>query len=172
MEGFTAAQACRYTGSTPHQIRYWDRIKLVKPSLQSTGGRPGVRRLYSFRDLVALKCVKSLLESGMSLQRIRRAYEYLRRKADLDTHISEVRLVSDGQSIFEIAQDDGQLIDLLREGQLAFYLAIDDAAQTQGGIKAGHLYDRDEFLARLRVVESELEKDLPTPARQRLWAAR
>ena len=67
MEGFTAEQASRFTSCTPHQLRYWDRIGLVKPSVQETGGRPGVRRLYSFRDLISLKVIRSLLDGGMKL---------------------------------------------------------------------------------------------------------
>ena len=58
MEGFTAHQACKFTGCSPRQLRYWDQVGLVQPSVQGTGGRPGVPRLYSFRDLVALRVVK------------------------------------------------------------------------------------------------------------------
>jgi DNA-binding transcriptional MerR regulator len=100
MEGFTAHQATKFTGCTPRQLRYWDQIKLVTPSVQGTGGRPGVPRMYSFRDLVALKVVKSLLDGGMSLQRVRRAWDYLNRRAALDRHLSEVKLITDGVSIF------------------------------------------------------------------------
>src|SRR5439155_3291970 len=50
MEGFTTHQACKFTGCTPRQLRYWDQIALVQPSVQGTGGRPGVPRLYAFRD--------------------------------------------------------------------------------------------------------------------------
>lgn len=172
MEGFTADQATRFTGCTPHQLRYWDRIKLVKPSVQATGGRPGVRRLYSFRDLVALKVIRSLLEGGMSLQRVRRAIEYLRKKAGLDEHLSEVKLVTDGHSIFKIARTDGEILDALREGQMAFFLAIDDIARSIDGKVAEYLYDREEFIAALRRVESNLERDLPEETRVRLRAAR
>ncbi len=171
MEGFTAQQACAYTVCTPHQIRYWDKIGLVKPSVQATGGRPGVRRLYSFRDLVALKVVSSLLDKGMSLQRVRRAYDYLRRRAQLDQHFSEVKLVSDGQSIFQMYKNDGELIDLLKEGQLAFYLVIDSAAASEPGRKAGHLYEREDFVRVLKDAETELTKQLPAKSRQRAWAA-
>lgn len=172
MEGFTAAQACSYTGCTPHQLRYWDRIKLVQPGIQSTGGRPGVRRLYSFRDLVALKVVASLLDKGLSLQRIRRAYDYLRRRAALDQHLSDVSLVTDGNSIFQMYKNDGELIDLLKEGQLAFYLVLDSAADSEAGRKAGHLYDREDFVKVLRDSEAELSKELPPPARERAYRAK
>lgn len=171
MEGFTAQQTSRFTGCTAHQLRYWDRIGLVKPSVQATGGRPGVRRLYSFRDLVALKVVKSLLDHGMSLQRVRRAYSYLRKKAALDDHLSEVKLVTDGQSIFKICRSDGELLDALKEGQLAFFLAIDEIAAGVDGRVAEYLYDREEFVTALRRVEETLERDVPEEARRRLRAA-
>jgi DNA-binding transcriptional MerR regulator len=172
MEGFTAEQATRFTNCTPHQLRYWDRIGLVKPSVQATGGRPGVRRLYSFRDLVGLKVIRSLLEGGMSLQRVRRAIEYLRKKAGLEEHLSGVKLVTDGRSIFKIARTEGEILDALREGQMAFFLALDDIARSIDGKVAEYLYDREEFIAALKRVESNLERELPEEARERLRAAR
>src|ERR671910_2940856 len=126
MEGFTAHQACKFTGCSPRQLRYWDEIGLVQPSVQGTGGRPGVPRLYSFRDLISLRVVKSLLDGGMSLQRVRRAYEYLRRKADLEGHLSEVKLVTDGKSIFKVCRREAEILDALRNGQMAFFVAIDE----------------------------------------------
>jgi len=150
MEGFTAHQATKFTGCSPRQLRYWDQIGLVQPSVQSTGGRPGVPRMYSFRDLVALKVVKSLLDNGMSLQRVRRAWEYLNRRAKLDRQLSEVQLITDGVSIFKIARRNGEIIDALREGQLAFFVAIDDIA-TGVEIKVGQFKDdRDRFVRALR----------------------
>lgn len=172
MDGFTAEQTCRYTGCTPHQLRYWDRVGLVKPSVQATGGRPGVRRLYAFRDLVELKVVRSLLDGGMSLQRVRRAYDYLRKKASLNEHLSEVKLVTDGHSIFELYREDSEILDALREGQMAFFLAIDDVARNAGGKTPNYLYDREEFVGALRRIESTLERELPEPALQRVKASR
>src|ERR687896_2188196 len=160
MEGFTAEQASRFTGCTPHQLRYWDRISLVRPSVQQTGGRPGIRKLYSFRDLVGLRVIRSLLEGGMSLQRVRRAIEFLRKKAGLQEHLSELKLVTDGQSIFKICRTDGELLDALREGQMAFFLAIDDIAQSVDARVTQYLYDRDEFIEALRQVGSDLEQEI------------
>jgi DNA-binding transcriptional MerR regulator len=172
MEEFTADQASRFTGCTAHQLRYWDRIGLVRPSVQSTGGRPGVRRLYSFRDLVELKCVRSLLDGGMSLQRVRRAFDYLRRKAGLSEHLSEVKLVTDGVSIFKICRNDGELLDALKEGQMAFFLAIDEIANTVDGRVTEYLYDREEFIATLKRVGYEVESELPIETVRRLRSAR
>jgi DNA-binding transcriptional MerR regulator len=170
MEGFTADQATRFTGCTSHQLRYWDRIGLVTPSVQATGGRPGVRRLYSFRDLISLRVIRSLLDGGMSLQRVRRAIEFLRKKAGLDEHLSDVKLVTDGKSIFKICRDDGELLDALREGQMAFFLAIDDIAAGVDSRVTQYLYDRDEFIGALRRVESDLEGEIKPGARSKLRA--
>jgi DNA-binding transcriptional MerR regulator len=170
MDGFSADQACRFSGCTPHQIRYWDRIGLVRPSVQQTGGRPGVRRLYGFRDVVGLRVIKSLLDGGMSLQRVRRAIEFLRKKAGLDQHLSEIKLVTDGQSIFKICHSDGEVLDALREGQMAFFLAIDDIARTVDARVTQYLYDRDEFVEALRRLESQVASELGPEARRRLRA--
>jgi DNA-binding transcriptional MerR regulator len=155
MEGFTAHQACKFTGCTPRQLRYWDEIGLVHPSVQQTGGRPGVPRMYSFRDLVALRVVRSLLDGGMSLQRVRRAWNYLNRRAGLDQHLSEVKLVTDGVSVFKLCRRDGEVLDALREGQLAFFVAIDDIATSVEADVAQFRDDREEFVRTLREAAAD-----------------
>src|ERR671915_278103 len=145
MEGFTTHQACKFTGCTSRQLRYWDQIGLVQPSVQGTGGRPGVPRLYAFRDLVALRVVRSLLDGGMSLQRVRRAFEYLRRNAQLDGQLSEVKLITDGKSIFKVARKRGEIVDALRQGQMAFFVAIDEIARGVDADVATFRGDRDQL---------------------------
>ncbi|HEY5579337.1 MAG TPA: helix-turn-helix domain-containing protein [Acidimicrobiia bacterium] len=158
-DGFTAQQACRLTGCTAHQLRYWDRVALVPPSIQSTGGRPGVRRLYSFRDLVALRVVRGLLDNGMSVQRVRRAWDYLRRNGAMEAHLAEVKLVTDGQTIFRIASDEDELLDALREGQLAFFVAIDSITRTVEEDISRFELDRERFLEILRRVEDDVQTE-------------
>jgi DNA-binding transcriptional MerR regulator len=150
VEGFTAHQASRFTGCTPRQLRYWDQIGLVRPSVQGTGGRPGVPRLYAFRDLVSLKVVKSLLDGGMSLQRVRRAYEFLKRNAGLERQLSDLKLVTDGVSIFKICRREGEVLDALRDGQMAFFVAIDEIARNVDAGVSEFRRDRDQFVRALR----------------------
>jgi DNA-binding transcriptional MerR regulator len=150
IDAFTAHQTTRLTGCTARQLRYWDHVGLVKPTVQATGGRSGVPRLYSFRDLVALKVVKSLLDGGMSLQRVRRAFEYLRQNADLEGHLSEVKLITDGVSIFKVARRRGEVVDALRQGQMAFFVAIDQIARSVDEEVTAFRRDRDQFIRALR----------------------
>jgi len=158
-QSFTAEQACRLTECTHHQLRYWDRVGLVKPSIQTTGGRPGVRRLYSFRDLVALRVVRSLLVNGMSLQRVRRAWDYLRREGEMEIHLAEVKLVTDGQTIFRVSADEGELMDALREGQMAFFVAIDEIVREVEEDVTRFELDRARFLEMLRRVEDDISEE-------------
>ncbi len=158
-QAFTADQACRLTNCTHHQLRYWDRVGLVQPSLQTSGGRPGVRRLYTFRDLVALRVVRSLLDNGMSLQRVRRAWDYLRREGGMDNHLSEVKLVTDGQTIFRVSSDDGEILDALRQGQLSFFVAIDQIAREVEEDVSRFELDKDRFLTMLRRVEDDIAEE-------------
>ncbi len=86
----------------------------------------------------------------MSLQRVRRAYSYLRKKAALDDHLSEVKLVTDGVSIFRITRKQGEVLDALKQGQMAFFVAIDEIA-TGVEAKVGQFReDRDRFVRALR----------------------
>jgi len=159
-QAFTAEQACRLSNCTYHQLRYWDRVGLVNPSIQKTGGKPGTRRLYSFRDLVALRVVRSLLDNGMSLQRVRRAWDYLRREGDMDSHLADVKLVTDGRSIFKVSSDEGELMDALREGQLAFFVAIDEIAREVEEDVTRFELDKDRFLSMLRRVEDDVNDEM------------
>jgi DNA-binding transcriptional MerR regulator len=155
LEGFTAHQASRFTGCTARQLRYWDQIGLVRPSIRQTGGRPGVARMYSFRDLVALKVVKSLLDGGMSLQRVRRAWDFLNKKAGLDQHLAEVKLVTDGKSIFKVVRREGEVLDALRQGQMAFFVAIDEVSRQVADEVAEFRTDRDQFVRALKDAARE-----------------
>ena len=114
-------------------------------------------RLYSFRDLVALRVVKSLLDGGMSLQRVRRAWEFLNRRAKLDQHLAEVKLITDGQSIFKVARRNGEILDALKNGQLAFFVAIDDIASSVEADVRQFREDRDRFVRALREAATHVQ---------------
>ena len=122
-DAFTSKQACYLSDCTSHQLRYWDKVGLVSPSIQSSHGKPGVPKLYSFRDIVSLKVIKTLLDNGMSIQRVRRAWRYLTRNGDLQDELSKTKLISDGETIYTI--EDNEVFDALKLGQLAFFETID-----------------------------------------------
>jgi DNA-binding transcriptional MerR regulator len=112
-EGFRGPQVCAVVGITYRQLDYWARTDLVRPSLHDAAGS-GTQRLYSYRDLVELKVVKSLLDAGVSLQTARKAIDYLR--DHLGEDLASASLVLDGTRSV-LAFDGDQIVDLLRHGQ-------------------------------------------------------
>ena len=68
--GFRGPQVCKIVGITYRQLDYWARTDLVRPSVMDANGS-GTQRLYSFQDLVTLRVIKSLLDTGIALQRVR-----------------------------------------------------------------------------------------------------
>jgi DNA-binding transcriptional MerR regulator len=111
--GFRGPQVCTVVGITYRQLDYWARTHLVRPSLHDATGS-GSQRLYSYRDLVELKVVKSLLDAGVSLQTARKAIDYLR--SHLGEDLASASLVLDGsRSVLAFSGD--QIVDLLRHGQ-------------------------------------------------------
>jgi DNA-binding transcriptional MerR regulator len=112
-EGFRGPQVCAVVGITYRQLDYWARTNLVRPSLHDAAGS-GTQRLYSYRDLVELKVVKSLLDAGVSLQTARKAIDYLR--DHLGENLASASLVLDGAKSV-LAINDDQIVDLLRHGQ-------------------------------------------------------
>ena len=94
--GYRGASAAAAAGISYRQLDYWDRTGLVIPSIQTATGS-GSQRLYSFRDILVLKLVKRLLDTGVSLQQIRLAVEQLRASGISD--LTNTTLMSDGARV-------------------------------------------------------------------------
>lgn len=118
--GYRGPTACKAAGITYRQLDYWARTGLVVPSVRPAGGS-GTQRLYGFRDILVLKVVKRLLDTGVSLQQIRGAIEVLRRRGVED--LAGITLMSDGASVYECTSSD-EVIDLLQGGQGVFGIAV------------------------------------------------
>ncbi len=73
--GYRGATACVAAGISYRQLDYWARTGLVEPGVRGAAGS-GSSRLYGFRDILVLKIVKRLLDTGVSLQNIRTAVEH------------------------------------------------------------------------------------------------
>ncbi len=118
--GYRGTTACKAAGITYRQLDYWARTGLVEPGVRSATGS-GTQRLYGFRDILVLKVVKRLLDTGVSLQQIRVAIEHLRGRGVDD--LAEITLMSDGASVYECTSAD-EVIDLVQGGQGVFGIAV------------------------------------------------
>ncbi len=118
--GYRGPTACSAAGITYRQLDYWARTGLVEPSVRGATGS-GTQRLYGFRDILVLKVVKRLLDTGVSLQQIRVAVSHLRERGVED--LARIILMSDGASVYECTSAD-EVIDLVQGGQGVFGIAL------------------------------------------------
>lgn len=118
--GYRGAVAARAAGISYRQLDYWARTALVEPTVRGATGS-GTQRLYGFRDILVLKLVKRLLDTGISLQQIRTAVNQLRESGVSD--LAETTLMSDGASVYLCTSND-EVIDLVSRGQGVFGIAV------------------------------------------------
>ncbi len=138
MIGYRGPVACAAAGITYRQLDYWARTGLVQPSIRSAAGS-GTQRLYSFRDILVLKIVKRLLDTGVSLQNIRAAVDQLRLRGTDD--LAHVTLLSDGTTVYECNSPE-EVVDLLQGGQGVFGIAVAGAFRELEGSLAALPHER------------------------------
>ena len=71
---FTSREVVGLTGISLRQLQWWDERRIVVPA------REGHRRLYSTEDLAEVAVICELRRRGFSLQRVRKAIQYVERE--------------------------------------------------------------------------------------------
>ncbi len=123
MDYFNSRTASRIVGVSLRQIQYWDEQGFIHPSVRAAAGR-GSKRLYSFSDLVKLKVVKDLSHHGLSLQKIRRCLNHLRRYFPETVHpLNSLKYLTDGDKLFVLTSDRNKILDVM-DRQFVFSLGI------------------------------------------------
>jgi DNA-binding transcriptional MerR regulator len=130
-QGYRVPEVCKAVGISYRQLDYWARTGLVTPSIREAGGS-GTQRLYSFQDMLVLRIIKKLLDTGVALQQIRKAVEYLK---EIKQPLHSVTLMSDGIRIYAPDSPDA-VVDLLSKGQGVFAIAVDKVASDLEGTLA------------------------------------
>ena len=136
--GYRVPSACQIAGITYRQLDYWARTGLVVPSIRGAAGS-GSQRLYSFKDILVLKIVKRLLDTGISLQNIRIAVDHLRGRGVHD--LARITLFSDGTTVYECTSAE-EVVDLLQGGQGVFGIAVSGAMRELTGAIANFPAER------------------------------
>jgi len=130
--GYRGPVACAAAGITYRQLDYWARTGLVEPTVRSAHGS-GTQRLYGFRDILILRIVKRLIDTGVSLPNIRAAVHHLTERGGDD--LGRITLMSDGATIYECRSPD-EVIDLVRGGQGVFGIAVGSVWREVEGVLA------------------------------------
>lgn len=111
--GYSGKKTAEIVGITYRQLDYWARTDLIRPSMTDAAGS-GSRRQYSYNNLLELKVVKNLLDSGIRLEQVREIFAYL--QDELDEDIATANLVVNGSQP-TLVRSGEEVIDLLQNGQ-------------------------------------------------------
>jgi predicted RNase H-like HicB family nuclease len=123
-------------------IDYWDRTNFIKPSINEASGY-GSMRLYSFTDLIQFKVAKFLRDQGLSLQKIRKSLNYLRKHLPaIEKPLAQLRFLTDGETIFVLTNKNREIIDTLKKGQCVFAIAIEELINDLKGKTSKMAMDR------------------------------
>jgi len=114
---FSRKEVCRLFDLSEGRLRYWDQSGFLSPSAHE-----GRRRRYTFQDLISVRSAKTLIESGVSLQRARRIIADLRDKLPRSTHpLRQLRIKGDARTV--IIVEDGHELDA-DSGQVLLDFAV------------------------------------------------
>ena len=160
--GYRGPSACQIAGITYRQLDYWARTSLVVPSIRSAAGS-GSQRLYSFKDILVLKIVKRLLDTGISLHNIRVAVDHLRQRGVRD--LANITLFSDGTTVYECTSAE-EVVDLLQGGQGVFGIAVSGAMRELTGAIADFPGERADGGESISAPEDELASRRKQPRPQ------
>ncbi len=115
---YTLDDVARITGVSRARLKYWERTALLEPAVAREAGdsrRQGSD--FEFGDLVTVRSVLSLLDRGVSLRRIRRSVDALRKCIpEVERPLGSLRPWLDGSQRVVVRHDgvlvepDGQLV--------------------------------------------------------------
>jgi DNA-binding transcriptional MerR regulator len=108
---------------------------------------------WSFKDILVLKIVKRLLDTGISLHNIRVAVDHLRQRGVQD--LANITLFSDGTTVYECTSAE-EVVDLLQGGQGVFGIAVSGAMRELTGAIADFPGERADGGESILAPEDEL----------------
>jgi len=139
---FNSKTVSKILGIPIRVIDYWDRTNFIKPTIHEASGY-GSMRLYSFADLIQFKVAKFLRDQGLSLQKIRKSLNYLRKHLpQIEKPLAQLRFLTDGETIFVLTNKDREIIDTLKKGQYVFAIAIGELINELKGKTSKMTVDR------------------------------
>jgi predicted RNase H-like HicB family nuclease len=150
LNSFNSKAVSKILGIPLRVIDYWDRTNFIKPSINEASGY-GSMRLYSFTDLIQFKVAKFLRDQGLSLQKIRKSLNYLRKHLpEIEKPLAQLRFLTDGETIFVLTNKNKEIIDTLKKGQYVLSIAIGELINELKGETSKMTMDREYMVNLLK----------------------
>ena len=121
---YSTAEVVRLAGLSRHMVNYLCRYELLLPDQPNTGY--GIRRRFPFSELLMARVLAKLLNSDVSVLRLRGALETLRKKLRAQSPRNDFcrHVVISGRTVYLRAPGD-PVVNLNASGQLAFHFVLD-----------------------------------------------
>ena len=114
LQSYTRKEVGRILGVEESRLRYWERLRLVRPRT-----RWGAR-FYSFGDLVSLQALQRLMEKKIPARRVRQAVSLVEEQFDASAvPLHKLRLIEWGGELLVVPPGETQPFDPIRK-QWAF----------------------------------------------------
>lgn len=124
-EHFTVGELVKFTGLSPHMVNYLCRHELLVPTLSELRRR-GVKRCFSYADLLLGRSIAKLLNAGVSVLALRKALQTLHGLiGEIPLTAFDTRKVAIGGDSVYLAEPGEPVVDLSSRGQLAFQFVLD-----------------------------------------------
>lgn len=121
---FSADQVRALTGLSNTQLRYWDNTGFFSPDYGSENRREAFSRVYSYRNLVALRAIASLRKKyGIPLQELRKVGDWLSKQ--FETPWSSLTFYVSGKSVLFDDPITGARISGRPQGQTVFPIQME-----------------------------------------------
>ena len=156
---YSTQEVVKLTGLEQYHLRYYDKLKIFSPSVQSTRYK---RKKYSPLDVLVLQSISALKEKGMPFIRIRKVIENLQRHYGLKKPFhsaldgrQNITILTDGIRDFYICFNDHEVVEHLKAGGQYMLLDVSDiACDLKEKIRALQMFKKKKALRRLRKVAS------------------
>jgi DNA-binding transcriptional MerR regulator len=124
---YSMTEAAKLSGVPAYTLQNWHTRGFMQPTLNLGSGR-GMGKKFSLRDLIGLRAVRALRDSGVSLQRVRKLAEALReikgRTRTLDALAASRLVVLPDNTVAVL--DNMELLDVItRQGIMGSFVSLD-----------------------------------------------
>ena len=129
LSAFSEEQVEKLTGISRTQLKYWDRTAFYRPSFAANNRRSAYSRVYSFKDVIALRVLNVLRnEHKISLQYLRDVKSKLRALGPDPEQWTDAKLYPFcGKVIWH--EPDTELPQVVASGQYVAAIALNDVVQ-------------------------------------------
>lgn len=107
---YTRKEVGRILGVQPSRLRYWEKLRLVRP--QARFGE----KFYTFGDLVALRTLQRLTDNEIPARRVRRAVDMMEQQFGAHSlSLHELRFVEQGRDVLVVPPGTSRPFDPLKQ---------------------------------------------------------